>query len=52
MGWRRLLYFVKSKSGTKCKNFNLLFYCVFMSIATVILLYFLIWLEGGGLQPP
>ena len=42
-----LLYFVKSKNDTKCKNFDLL--CSYVN--TFILLYFLRFQEGG-LQPP
>ena len=43
-----LLYFVKDKIDTKCKNFvNLL--CSYVN--TFILLYFLRFQEGG-LQPP
>ena len=40
-----MLYFVKSKNDTKCKNFvNLL--CSYVN--TFILLYFLRLQEGGG----
>ena len=45
----RLLYFVKSKSGTKCKNFAVLL-CFYVN--TFILLQFLRWQEGGGYSPP
>ena len=48
MGGYRLLYFVKSKNGTKWKNFAVLL-CFYVN--TFILLYFLIWLEGGGYSP-
>ena len=41
----RLLYFVKSKNGTKCKNFAVLL-CFYVN--TFILLYFLRWQEGGA----
>ena len=47
MGGCRLLYTVKSKSGTKCKNFAVLL-CFYVN--TFILLYFLRWQEGG--PPP
>ena len=40
-----LLYFVKSKNGTKCKNL-LCFY-----VNTFILLYFLRFQEGGAIAP-
>ena len=44
-----LLYFVESKNDTIYKNFvNLL--CSYVN--TYILLYFLRFQEGGGLQPP
>ena len=49
MGGCRLLYFVKSKSGTKCKNFATLL-CFYVN--TFILLYFLRWQKGGGYSPP
>ena len=43
-----LLYFVKSKNDTKCKNFvNLL--CSYVN--TLILLYFLRFQEGGATAP-
>ena len=45
MGGCRLLYFVKSKNGTKCKNFAVLL-CFYIN--TFILLYLLIWQEGGS----
>ena len=45
----RLLYFVKSKSGTKCKNFAVLL-CFYVN--TFILLQFLRWQEGGGATAP
>ena len=44
-----LLYFVKSKNGTKCKNFAVL---LCFNVNTFILLYFLRFQEGRGLQPP
>ena len=48
-----LLYFVKSKNDTKCKNFVDLL-CSYVN--TFILLYFLRFQEGGGgynlLSPP
>ena len=44
----RLLYFVKSKSGTKCKNFAVLL-CFYVN--TFILLHFLRWQEGGATAP-
>ena len=49
MGGCRLLYSVKYKNSTKCKNFAVLlgFY-----VNAFILLHFLRWQEGGGLQPP
>ena len=49
-GGYTLLYFVKSKNDTKCKNFvNLL--CSYVN--TFILLYFLRLQEGeGGYSPP
>ena len=40
----RLLYFLKSKNGTKFKNFAVLL-CFYVN--TFILLYFLRWQEGG-----
>ena len=43
-----LLYFVKSKNGTKCKNFAVLL-CFYVN--TFILFYFLRFQERG-LQPP
>ena len=48
-GGYTLLYFVKSKNDTKCKNFVDLL-CSYVN--TFILLYFLRFQEGGGLQPP
>ena len=43
-----LLYFVKDKNDTKCKNFvNLL--CSYVN--TFILLYFLRFQDGGGYSP-
>ena len=48
MGGCRLLYFAKSKNGTKCKNFAVLL-CFYVN--RFILLFFLRWQEGG-LQPP
>ena len=44
-----LLYFVKSKNATKCKNFAVLL--CFRSIHAFILLYFLRFQEGGTTQP-
>ena len=44
----RLLYFVKSKNGTKCKNFAVLL-CFYVN--TFILLYFLRWQKGGATAP-
>ena len=47
-GGYTLLYFVKSKNDTKCKNFvNLL--CSYVN--TFILLYFLRFQEGGATVP-
>ena len=43
-----LLYFVKSKNGTKCKNFAALL-CFYVN--TFILLYFLRFQEGGYSPP-
>ena len=48
MGGCRLLYFVKSKNGTKCKNFAVLL-CFYVN--TFILLYFLRWQKGGATAP-
>ena len=48
MGGCRLLYFVKNKNGTKCKNFAVLL-CFYVN--TSILLYFLRWQEGGATPP-
>ena len=48
MGGCRLLYFVKSKNGTKWKNFAVLL-CFYVN--TFILLYFLRWQEGGATAP-
>ena len=45
MGGCRLLYSVKSKNGTKCKNFAVLL-CFYVN--TFNLLYFLRLQEGGG----
>ena len=45
MGGSRLLYFLKSKNGTKCNNFAVLS-C--FNVNTCILLCFLRWQEGGG----
>ena len=44
-----LLYFVKSKNDTKCKNFVDLL-CSYVN--TFILLYFLRFQEGGGATAP
>ena len=49
IGGCRLLYFVKSKNGTKCKNFVVLL-CFYVN--AFILLYFLRWQEGGGGYSP
>ena len=49
MGGFRLLYSVKYKNCTKCKNFAVLL-CFYVN--TFILLYFLRWQEGGGYSPP
>ena len=47
-GGYTLLYFVKSKNDTKCKNFvNLL--CSYVN--TFVLLYFLRFQEGGATAP-
>ena len=48
MGGCRFLYFVKSKNGTKYKNFAVLL-CFYVN--TFILLYFLRWQEGGVTAP-
>ena len=45
MGGCRLLYFAKSKNGTKCKNFAVLM-CFYVN--TFILLY---WQKGGATAP-
>ena len=47
-GGYTLLYFVKSKNDTKCKNFVDLL-CSYVN--TFILLYFLRFQEGGGYSP-
>ena len=48
-GGYTLLYFVKSKNDTKCKNFVDLL-CSYVN--TFILVYFLRFQEGGGATAP
>ena len=48
MGGCRLLYSVKYKNSTKCKNFAVLL-CFYVN--AFILLYFLRWQEGGATAP-
>ena len=48
MGGCKLLYSVKSKNDTKCKNFAVLF-CFYVN--AFILLYFLRWQEEGATAP-
>ena len=46
MGGCRLSYSVKSKNGTKCKNFAVLFICQFIHS------FVFPEMAGGGPQPP
>ena len=49
MGGCRLLYFAKSKNGTKCKNFAV--YCVFMSIHSLLIFVFSEMAGRGAVTP-
>ena len=48
MGGCRLLYSVKSKNGTKCKNFAVLL-CFYVN---TFIPFVFPKMAGGGLQPP
>ena len=49
MGGSRLLYFLKCKNGTKCKNFAIL---LCFNVNTCILLCYLRWQEGRRATAP